>query len=232
MWIVARLLDVLHRDQSAQLERLVDHQYLLDAVLVQQAQDFILTCPLLHRDELFLARHDVAHRVFGFRLEAQIAAGDDADQTIAIDNRHAGNIVRAHDLHHLADRGFRPDRDRIADHASLELLHEAHFGGLLLDRHVLVDDADAAGLRHGDGEPCFGNRVHRGRDDRNVQTDVARELRGQADIARQDIRVRGDERNVVEGESFGKYAHALFYRQAAVTSTPSEPATKIVPAHT
>jgi hypothetical protein len=35
---------------------------------------------------------------------------------------------------------------------------------------ILVDDADAAELRHRDREARFGDGVHRRRDDRQVQT--------------------------------------------------------------
>ena len=36
---------------------------------------------------------------------------------------------------------------------------------------IAVDDADAAGLRHGDGERAFGHRIHRRRDQRNAELD-------------------------------------------------------------
>ena len=45
--------------------------------------------------------------------------------------------------------------------------------GLRLDRQVLVDDAEAALLGHGDRQARLGDRVHRGRDDRDVQADLA-----------------------------------------------------------
>ncbi len=48
------------------------------------------------------------------------------------------------------------------------------------DRHVLVDDADAAFLRDRDREARLGDRVHRGRHDRQVQPDAARELGAEA----------------------------------------------------
>jgi hypothetical protein len=35
---------------------------------------------------------------------------------------------------------------------------------------IAVDDADAAGLRHGDGEPRLGHGVHRRRQDRDVES--------------------------------------------------------------
>ena len=45
----------------------------------------------------------------------------------------------------------------------------AHLGGLRVGVEVAVDHADAAGLRHGDGEPRLGHRVHGGGQDRDMQ---------------------------------------------------------------
>ena len=102
--IVARLLDVLDRDQATQAERIVDDEHFLDAVLVQQRQHFLFGSAFLDRDQTLLARHDVLDRIVRFLLEAQVAIGDDADELLAVDDRHAGDVVRARDLHDLADR--------------------------------------------------------------------------------------------------------------------------------
>src|SRR5689334_24582813 len=169
--VVARLLDVLDRDEAAQPKRIIDDQDLLDTELMQECQHLILGSALLHRDQPVLAGHDVLDRILGLLLEAQVAVGDDADELLAIDHRHARDVMRVRDLHDFADRSLRTDRDRIADDARLELLDQAHFGRLPLDGHVLVDDADAAGLRHRDGEAGFGNGIHCRRDDRQVQAD-------------------------------------------------------------
>ena len=206
--IVVRLLDVLDGDQSAQLEGVVDHQHLLDAVLVQQADDFVLGRTFLHRDQLVLAGHDVLHRIVGLLLEAQVAAGDDADQPVAFfHHRHTGDVVRARDVHDLADRGMRAHGDRVADHAGLELLHQPHFRGLAFDGHVLVDDADTAALRHGDGEPRLGHGIHGRRHQWNVEVDRAGQPGRSIDIARQDGGMGGDEIDVVVGQGLGEDAH-------------------------
>ena len=55
------------------------------------------------------------------------------------------------------------------DHAALIALDLAHLRGLIGGRQISVNDADAAGLRHGDGEPRLGHRVHRRGDDRQMQ---------------------------------------------------------------
>ncbi len=102
--IVARLLDVLDRDEAAQAERIVDDQHLLDAMLVQQREHFVLGRAFAHGHQTILARHDVLDRIVGLLLEAQIAVGHDADELLAVDDRHAGDVVCARDLHDFADR--------------------------------------------------------------------------------------------------------------------------------
>ena len=61
------------------------------------------------------------------------------------------------------------------DHPALGALDPIDLGRLLLDRQVLVDDAEAAVLGHGDGQPRFGDRVHRRADERHVEPDVTGE---------------------------------------------------------
>jgi hypothetical protein len=49
-------------------------------------------------------------------------------------------------------------------------------GGLLLHRQVSVEHADAAQLRESDCHVGFRHRVHRGRQDRDIERDVAGEV--------------------------------------------------------
>jgi hypothetical protein len=70
-----------------------------------------------------------------------------------------------------------------------------------------VDDADAAFLRDGDGQPGFGDRVHGGRHQRQVQADVAGELGGEGGVLGQDLGERWHQQHVVEGERFAEKAH-------------------------
>ena len=86
-------------------------------------------------------------------------------------------------------------------------LTRLHLARLGLDAHVLVDDADAAFLRDRDREARFGDRVHGGGQDRQIETDRAGELRAQIGVARQEIGVRRDQEHVVEGECFLENTH-------------------------
>ena len=200
--VVAFLLDVLHRDQAAQLEGFVDHQHFLDAVLVQQRQHFLVAGAFAHGDQAILLGHDVMDRIVELGLEAHVAAGDDADQPTAIDDRHAGDVARPRELEHFTDGGVGADRERFFDDPGLELLHLRDLCRLLFQGQVLVDDADAAELRHRNGEAGLGHGVHRRRNNRQVQTQAVCEPGGEGDVLGQDGRVRGDERDIVVRERF------------------------------
>ena len=94
------------------------------------------------------------------------------------------------------------DGDRVHHHAGLVALHEAHLLGLLVGLQIAVDDADAAVLRHGDGHPGLGHRVHRGGDDRQVEADRAGQLGRDIDVAGQNLRAARPQQHVVEGQAF------------------------------
>jgi hypothetical protein len=87
---------------------------------------------------------------------------------------HAGDGVFPSQLEELAHRRFRSDGDGVANHAAFELLHQTHFPRLPFDGHVLMNDADAPFLSHGNGQAGFRDRIHGGGKERNMQADVAR----------------------------------------------------------
>ena len=185
--MVGGLLHVLDGDQPAQLEGIVHHQHFLDAVLVQLADHLVLARAFTHRDEAFLGRHHAADGRIKTGLEAQIAAGDDADELAVVHHRHAGDALRTGQRQHLGNGHGRGDRDRFEDDAALVLLHCHDLGGLARGSHVLVDDAQAAFLRQRDGEAGFGDGIHRCTEQRNVEADALRQLGGGVDLTRQDV---------------------------------------------
>ena len=204
-----RLLDVLDRDHAAQFEVVTDNEDFFDPVFVQQADDFVLFRVFADRDESFLRRHDLFHRFVKPGLEAQIAARNDPDDLLAIDNRDPRKAPRAGQREHLADGHVRGYRDRIADHAALEFLHLRDLRRLFGQIHVLVDDADPAGLRERNRESRFGDRIHGRGDERDLQVDFARQAGPQFDLSRQDVRVIGREEDVVERQRFAVNAHGV-----------------------
>ena len=113
------------------------------------------------------------------RLEPQVAVGQDADQpaflAAVLGDRHARDAVLLHQVERFEDPVGRRQRDRVDDHAALGPLDAIDLRRLFLDRQVLVDDADAALLRHRDRQPRLGDGVHRRAEQRHVDADVARD---------------------------------------------------------
>ena len=70
-----------------------------------------------------------------------------------------------------------------------------------------MDDADAAFLRQGNREARFGDGIHRRRNQRNVERNIAGKAGFDGSVARQNRRVRGDEQEVVEGVGFTGKPH-------------------------
>ena len=70
--------------------------------------------------------------------------------------------------------------------------------GLLIRRQIAVDDAETAGLRHGDGELGLGDGVHRRRHDRQVEGDGAGQPRAEPGVGGEHGRVAGGKEHIVE----------------------------------
>ena len=73
------LLDVFDGDQALELVLVVDHEQLLDAVLVEDVFGLFERGADRNRDEVFLGHH-IADGDVGAGFEAQVAVGEDADQ--------------------------------------------------------------------------------------------------------------------------------------------------------
>jgi hypothetical protein len=204
--------DILDRDQADAAVVLVDHQQLLDPVLVQQALGLVPLGPFLHRDQV-VSGHELADRLAAVLGEAHVAVGQDANQRpgAALDHRNAGDAVALHQGQRIGQGLVGIDGDRVHHHAAFELLDLAHLVGLLLDREVLVDHAHAAGLGHGDGEPAIGHGIHGRGEQRDAQLDRAGQTRARVGLAGQDGGFRRLEKDVVESERFADL-HANLFR--------------------
>ncbi len=186
----------------------IDDQHLLDAVTVQELQHLFARRVLAHGHELLARRHDLRHRQVQLFLEADVAVSDDADDLVAVGgDRKSGDPLGARQRDDIADRRVRPDGNWVLDDPALVLLDAPDLARLVGGGHVLVDDADSAFLGDGDREAGLGDRVHRRGHERQVEPDAAGQLRRQVDLARQYVRVRRYEQDVVEGECFLDDSH-------------------------
>jgi len=199
-----RLFDVLDRDEAGTAIFAVDDQQFFDAMLVQEALCFIARSRLVHRDEIVF-RHQLGDGLVRVVGEAHIAVGQDAAEPAgligigaALDDGNAGNLVVGHQAQRVGQGLVGMDRHRVHDHPGLELLDLADLGLLLLDRHVAVDDAETAGLRHRDRERAFGHRVHGGRDQRDAKLDLAGDAGAGVGLGREHARGGRNEHDVVK----------------------------------
>src|SRR5204862_6272064 len=86
---------------------------------------------------------------------------------------------------------------------------------------VLVDEPEAALLRHGDGRPRLGDGVQRRADERDSEPDVAGELSTYIDLPRKDVALVRQQENVVEleGKRHVGIDHPLSGKPPSVTAT-------------
>ena len=117
-------------------------------------------------------------------------------------DRQAGDAVLGHDVEGLAEGDVRGDGDGVDDHAGFGALDAVDLLELAVDGEIAVNDADAALACDGDGEARFGDGVHGGGGERDVELELAGELRGGVDFGGQDGGFAREEEDVVEGESF------------------------------
>ena len=208
--MLGRLEDVLDGDQPLQFETVIDDQYALEPVPVHQGLGVLEIRPLGYRDQPLTLGHDVGDGLVEVGLETQVAIGYDADNLAAVDDRQARDPVQLGEREHFAHRHVWRHGDRLLDDTALEAFHACHLGSLRPGRHVLVNDPETAFLCDCDGEPRFGDAVHRRRKQGNVQGDAPREASLQADVARNDGGMSGKQQDVVESQRLLDDTHGAF----------------------
>ncbi len=122
---------------------------------------------------------------------------------------------------------------RVHHHARLELLDLRDLGGLRLGIEIAVDDTDAAGLRHGDGEPRLRHGVHGRADEGDIDPDIARHEGAGIDFVRHNPRLRRHKNHVVIRQPQSRFFlqhRSLFTRFGFVALSPPQPAPPLRPA--
>ena len=148
------------------------------------------------------------------RLEAKVAVGENPDEAAflaaVLGDRNTGDPVVLHQVERFVDAIGWGERDRVDDHPALRPLDAIDFGRLFVNLKVLVNDAEAAELRHRDSEAGLGDRVHGSAQDRDVEPDVPREPRGHVHLRRLHRRMLRHEQHVIERERRGDRRVRLF----------------------
>jgi hypothetical protein len=179
---------------------LVDHDQFLDPPLVKDFSRLSLGRSDRHRGEV-VAGHQLAHRLLGVLGEANVAVGENAAQFARLlDHGNAADPVDSHQLERFGEALLGGHGDRVDHHPAFEPFDLADGGGLLLDPHVAVEDADAAELGEGDRHVGFGHRVHRRGQDRDIERDPAGQESVGIGLARKDAGLERLKQHVVESE--------------------------------
>jgi len=158
-----------------------------------------------------------------------VAVGEDADQLSRLavaapgDHGNPGEAVIVHQRQRVREHRFGTDGQRIDHHARFILLDLPHLGGLAIGIEIAVNDADAARLRHRDRHARFGDGIHRGGDDGNVERNGAREVRTDIGLGGQDIRQTGFQEHIVERKSFAYPLKSLNLRHYQLHSAACWP---------
>ena len=206
-----RFFHVLHGDQADAAIIGIDHQQFLDPVLVQEFLRLGLTDAFAHGDQPILG-HQLGDLLPGVGRKAHVAVGENADEFSgravmrALHHRHAGDGVFLHQRERVGERGLRIDSERIDHHAAFEFLDLAHLRRLLVGLEIAVDDAEAAGLRHGDRHRGLGHGVHGRGHNGNIERNLARHAGADIGVRRQDVGQAGLQQHVVEGETLARDA--------------------------
>ncbi len=132
------------------------------------------------------------------------------------DDVDPGGHERAHALVGVARHADRGAHAHAGGLALLDLI------GLRVDGEVAMQHAHPTEPAERDGHARFRDGVHRGREDRDVERELAREEAAGRDLAGADVAAGRDEEDVVEGEPFGSelllWGHAAALTRSSVSS--------------
>ena len=162
-------LDVAHREQAAQIVLVIhDEQFVNAKMFVEKfvgARDGVLAEFLLGDGvNLGAGREGVGDFALGVaRLDD--VAGKQADEFALV--IHDGKCAEAeffllNQRQHVTDELVGRDLDRFLNQPVNVVFDAADLGKLLALRHVVMDEAEAAVGRHGDGHARLGHGVHVG----------------------------------------------------------------------
>jgi len=197
-------LDVAQGEQAVEFVVIVHHQQFVDAGVVGEKLvgdgDWV-GAELAFTDGLhLLARDECAGDLLGGVARLEDVAGEQADEfAVGTDygegaERVALGLDQLDDIAHgLVGR----DGDRFLDESVDVILDAADLLELLLLRHVVMDQAQAAVECHASGHARLGDGVHIGRDDREVQAQSIRQLGVERGVSRENLRVKRGKGEVV-----------------------------------
>ena len=108
-----------------------------------------------------LLSHDLCNRHLRVSLETEVTVCDNThEETVIIHHRNTSDMMLSHHSEHLTHSCIRMNCNRIVNHSVLSPLDTSHLIHLLFYGHILMNDTDTAGTRHGNSEFSLSHSVH------------------------------------------------------------------------
>ena len=92
-----------------------------------------------------------------------------------INHHQTAHVGIQHHLAGLRNPGLRSNRQRVFHHHIFRAFHLAHAFDLFFHRHKAVQNTNATLLGHGNCHACLGDGIHIGGNNRDMQSNTARQ---------------------------------------------------------
>ncbi len=166
---IAGFDDVFNGKEAFELALFVHNRQFLDAVFMQELLRVFRGGADGHGDQPLLRGHDGGDGDRKILLEAHVPVGENAHQCSGvIGDGDARDMIPRHQLLGIVKGMPRRQGKGVGDDAGLGPLDAVHLGRLVFRGEVFVNDADAAFLRDGDGQPRFRDGIHGRAEQRDV----------------------------------------------------------------
>ena len=199
--LVLCLRDVFVSDEADEFTCVIKDGKFLYLVLLQNLSSCFEVCLNVGCDQIF-ASHYILNRSVYILLETEVAIGYNAFQVaFIIHNGNAANMIFRHQLESITNATAQLDGNGVVNHAVLCAFHDGNLSSLLLDTHVFVDDTNATFASNRNSHRSFGDCIHRGCHERNLQFYVSGEQCLELYCAREHFGIAGNQQDVVVGET-------------------------------
>ena len=177
---------------------LVDNGEFLDFVLLQNLGGSSQVCLLVGSHQIILSHH-LINLLVQTALKTQVTVGDNTHKTILfVNDRNTTDMILSHDIECVLYGRTATDGNGIINHTILCSFDNSDLTGLILDRHILVDNTNTTFTGNSNSHPTFRNRIHSCRHKRHVQLDMTRETSLQFYSLRKYLRISGNQQDVVK----------------------------------
>ena len=196
------LFNILNGDQTGKMTVLIHQRQFFHTVLLQNGFCLFQSGADRGGDQPLLRSHHFGDLNVEIGHKPHIAVGDDTHQFAVLADGNTGDLEFTHQRIGFINKVIGRKEEGLIDNAVLTALYPLNFFRLLLDGHILMNDTDAAFPRHGDRHLAFGNSIHRGTHQRNIQLDLIGEAGIELDCIGQDLALGGHQQHIVEGQGF------------------------------